>query len=378
MKYCNTCLYPETKPDIWFDENGKCSACLAFDARKDKDWNYWEAQFKQLVAKNKKHAVYDMIVPVSGGKDSHYQIIKMLELGYRPLAVNARTDDLTPIGRTNLDNIAKLGVDLIEINVNNQIRKRIAKYALETVGDISWCEHVLIFTVPFNISCQYGIPLIIYGENPQNEYGSGPRGTEQVLELGYEWLQEFGGLNGLRVDDIISAGLATKEQLYHYIMPDGYSLDVTEPKALFLGQFYNWSGEDNANLAYTYDFEFYHPGVEGTGGCNYENLDNYQTGIHDYFKYLKFGFGRATDLCCSSLRRGLIARNHAKTTIMEFDGQSYMQYLGKDKSYILEDIDMTNKEFMMCVNKFTNKELFDITGKWPKIKESILEDLMKA
>ena len=22
---------------------------------------------------------------------------------------------------------------------------------------------------------------------------------------------------------------------------------------------------------------------------NYENLDNHQTGIHDYFKYLKFG-----------------------------------------------------------------------------------------
>ncbi len=41
---------------------------------------------------------------------------------------------------------------------------------------------------------------------------------------------------------------------------------------------------------------------------NYENLDNHQTGIHDYFKFLKFGFGRATDLACLHIRRGRLTR----------------------------------------------------------------------
>ena len=36
---------------------------------------------------------------------------------------------------------------------------------------------------------------------------------------------------------------------------------------------------------------------------SYENLDNHQTGIHDYFKFLKFGFGRTTDLVCMQIRR---------------------------------------------------------------------------
>ena len=36
---------------------------------------------------------------------------------------------------------------------------------------------------------------------------------------------------------------------------------------------------------------------------NYENLDNHQTGIHDYFKFLKFGFARATDIACLHVRR---------------------------------------------------------------------------
>ena len=55
-------------------------------------------------------AAYDCIVPVSGGKDSHYQcIVALRDHGLRVLAVTAETDHLSDIGRRNLDNIAKLG-----------------------------------------------------------------------------------------------------------------------------------------------------------------------------------------------------------------------------------------------------------------------------
>jgi len=35
IKYCTYCLYPETKPDLWFDDYGVCSACLAFEQRSE-------------------------------------------------------------------------------------------------------------------------------------------------------------------------------------------------------------------------------------------------------------------------------------------------------------------------------------------------------
>src|SRR5678815_3903495 len=116
---------------------------------------------------------YDCIIPVSGGKDSHAQVIMALKYGLRPLAVCATTCDISKLGRQNLDNIANL-CDLVEITVQKAPRKRINKYALEVVGDISWPEHQLIFTVPFNVAEEKCIPLILWGENPQNEYG-GPR-----------------------------------------------------------------------------------------------------------------------------------------------------------------------------------------------------------
>ena len=31
---------PETKPDLTFDQKGKCSACIAFDKRKNIVYNY--------------------------------------------------------------------------------------------------------------------------------------------------------------------------------------------------------------------------------------------------------------------------------------------------------------------------------------------------
>jgi tRNA(Ile)-lysidine synthase TilS/MesJ len=101
---CRRCIYPSTKPDLWFDD-GVCSACIAFDKRKEIDWSKRRDEFMALVNANRGKS-HDVIVACSGGKDSTYQVVKCLELGLRPLAVCATTDDLSPWGRANLDNIA--------------------------------------------------------------------------------------------------------------------------------------------------------------------------------------------------------------------------------------------------------------------------------
>jgi hypothetical protein len=69
---------------------------------------------------------HDVIVAVSGGKDSTAQVVKCIELGLRPLAVCATTDHLSAVGRKNLDNIANL-CDLIEVTPHKPTRKRSRK-----------------------------------------------------------------------------------------------------------------------------------------------------------------------------------------------------------------------------------------------------------
>lgn len=375
MIYCTRCLYPDTKPDLTFDENGVCSACLAFEARKNINWKEREEKFKNIVTAIK-HKVtdsnqpYHCVIPVSGGKDSHYQVIKALEYGLRPLAVTALTDDLTDIGARNLFNIQKLGVDHIIVATDARLRRRINRYTLETIGDISWAEHVTIFSVPVREALLRRIPLILWGENPQNEYGGPTRESQDVCEMRDVWLQEFGGLNGLRVQDLVLAGVASMHELKQYYYPIR-PINGETVKGIFLGQFFPWNGVENFKVAQEHGFEANSFPVE-CSGVTYENLDNYQTGIHDRFKYLKFGFGRATDIACNLIRRGMITREEGIEHVKENDA-GRMCYLGRQFEEIARDIGLEWEEYKHIEYRFANPDLFEIKYDivYPKFKVGV-------
>ena len=193
--YCRRCLIPETKPDIFFDDHGVCSACRHYEGRVEVDWAARRTELERVLERYRSNdgATYDCVIGVSGGKDSTTQVIRMLELGMNPLCVTATTDELSDIGRRNIENLKGLGVDFLEYTTNPVVRRRVNKLALVQVGDISWPEHVTIFTLPVRIAVQMGIRLIVWGENPQNEYG-GPAAAATDNTLTRRWLEEFGGL----------------------------------------------------------------------------------------------------------------------------------------------------------------------------------------
>ena len=123
MRYCNNCLFPDTKPDLAFDANGKCSACISYDLRNKIDWTKREYELKNIFEKFKNDNNWDCIIPVSGGKDSTYQVIKVLEYGLKPLCVTSTTCDLSDLGRKNIENIKSFGVDYLEFSANKKVRK---------------------------------------------------------------------------------------------------------------------------------------------------------------------------------------------------------------------------------------------------------------
>ncbi|MEG5015067.1 MULTISPECIES: N-acetyl sugar amidotransferase [unclassified Microcoleus] len=374
IRYCNCCVMPETKPDLFIDEEGVCSACRNMEKRQAVDWESRKQELLKVLDRyrSKDGSNYDCIVPVSGGKDSHFQVIRMLELGMNPLCVTSTTDKLSDIGRRNIENLKNLGVDYIEVTVNPSVRRTINKLALTQIGDISWPEHVVIFTIPVRIAIQFNIPLIIWGENPQNEYG-GPASATENNTLTRRWLEEFGGLLGLRVSDLIGQEGIEGKHLIQYSYPSDEDLQRVGLTGLFLGYYLPWDGYQNALYAQAHGFETYHKPVEGSL-VNYENLDNYQTGIHDYFKFLKYGFGRASDLACLHIRRGRLSRQDAIKLLRMHDGKFPWVYLGCHIEEILKDVDMTLDEFIHICDRFTNKKLFvcDSRGNLVKDKDGNL------
>src|SRR5439155_6819049 len=153
---------------------------------------------------------------------------------------------------------------------NPVVRRRINRLALTEVGDISWPEHVSIFTIPVRIAVQMGIPLIVWGENSQNEYG-GPAGAAGDSVLTRRWLEEFGGLLGLRVTDLVGQEGIEARHLIQYTYPSDEELERVGVTGVFLGFYLPWDGFGNALFSQAHGFETYASTVEGSL-VNYENL----------------------------------------------------------------------------------------------------------
>ena len=349
---------PDTKPDLLLDDEGVCNACRNYENRKKIDWDARHKELLQVVEKfrNRDGSNWDCIVPVSGGKDSTYQVVRLMQLGLNPLCVTSTTCDQTKLGGQNIENLRRLGVDHVAISPNPRVRAKLNRAGLIQVGDISWPEHVGIFTIPVRAAVQFNVPLLVWGENSQNEYG-GPAAAADNNVLNRRWLEEFGGLLGLRVSDMVGTEGIHAKDLICYNYPSDEDLARVGVTGLFLGHYLPWDGLSNTLIAQSNGFITYDKIVEGSI-VNYENLDNFHTGIHDYFKYLKFGFGRGTDLACLHIRRDRFTRQDGLEAVKRNDGRFPWEYLGKSLADILRPLDITVEEFIILCDKHTNKKIF--------------------
>ena len=358
IQYCKNCLFPETKPDLFFNKDGICSACIAAEQKdKDIDWKQRETDFYKIISKYKKlpnEQGYDCLIPVSGGKDSTYQAYFMKEIcGMNPLCVCFETTAITEIGQANLDNISKLGIDLIYFKKNYNAYKSMVIEGFKRVGDEMWPNHIGIFTIPINIAVKFNIPLIIWGENAQMEYG-GPLESIHAKNLNRRWLEEFGGLLGNRIQDMIGVDGLTEKDLTPYFYPSDSEIERTGITSLFLGHYFYWDARKQLEIIREKGFLVKEDGpIEGTY-TNYENLDEKMHGLHDYLKFVKYGFGRATDHACIDIRNKRISREEGLKLVKEFDGK-YPQYA---ISEFIKYSGMSKFEIDTIIDSYTNPILF--------------------
>lgn len=345
MNRCRTCVMPDTRPDTPFID-GECAACVSYARRPSIDWG---ARKTALVALLDRHAGR-CIVPSSGGKDSTYQVMTLLELGADVTVVTARTCHLTEIGRRNIDNLAR-HARTIEVVPNMRTRAKLNRLGLEMVGDISWPEHCAIFTTPFVVSEQLGIPLVFYGENPQDQYG-GPLGSDDAMNMTARWRSEFGGFLGLRASDFIGMGGITERDMADYQFPAGGNWLV---EAHFLGQYVPWDSHRNADVARNACMHVPKTPPTSANWWSAENLDNAQTGIHDHFMWLKYGFGRGCQQISVDVRAGLIKREWAMGWIQAFDHSFPHWYCEVGFREVLDRIEMTPADFQACAQRFRNE-----------------------
>ncbi|OAH06915.1 hypothetical protein pfor_22c2451 [Rhodobacteraceae bacterium SB2] len=110
---CQRCVMDTTAKNIAFNAAGHCNFCEDFLSKEkaifvDKNVNELISRIK-LNGKRE----YNCVVGLSGGVDSAYTLVKVIELGLRPLVVHMDNGWNSELAQSNIENlINSLGVDL--------------------------------------------------------------------------------------------------------------------------------------------------------------------------------------------------------------------------------------------------------------------------
>ncbi|MFH0754732.1 MAG: N-acetyl sugar amidotransferase, partial [Candidatus Omnitrophota bacterium] len=270
MKYCKKCIMPDTRPETVFSDEGVCDACGSTEKKKKIDWAQREGEFRQILDRYRSDGSwYDCVVPVSGGKNSCYQAYLMkYKYGMHPLCVNFVPCAQTEIGMKNLLFLRDLGFDLIQVGTDRKVYKEMVRIGFFKLGDTCWPEHIGIYTAPFRVAYQYKVPLLIWGENPQFEYG-GPAASRGANSMDQHWLQEFQML-GYRLTDLVHDGISMND-LKSLTYPTDAQLKEVGVTGLFLGYYEKWDHLEQYQLLKKLGFSVNPDGpVEGQY-LDYEN-----------------------------------------------------------------------------------------------------------
>lgn len=303
LNRCKRCLSADTKPGVSLDSDHICTACQRHDNRKNINWEAREVMMDGLCDKHFKANDYDCIIPVSGGKDSHYQAWYMTRyMGLNPLLVSV-TDPFTKTkaGIHNWKNIREVfNLDCITYELSPNATRKMMRIAFEEFGSPTWPIDRAIYVAPLRIAVEMGIPLVVYGENTAYEYGG--IGAEDTP---YANNQIFNDV-AKNVDfKLFFDNGVDKESMLFLEAPSRDILAKINP--IYLSYFTPWSGTKNLKLAKSYGFKT----LSDTGEWkrdgyidDYDQIDSIGYLFNVWMKYVKFGFGRVTDVVGYRIRDG--------------------------------------------------------------------------
>ena len=375
MEICTNCIQPNTRPGIYFNEEGVCGACLWGKEKNKIDWDLRckELQDIALWAKKNSKGDYDCTIGVSGGKDSTKQAITARDkLDLNCLLVNCEPENITDIGRKNIENLKNLGFDVVTIRPNPNVMKRLIRYDFfEHLNPVKATEFAL-YSSTYIIAEKFKIPLIIQGETQVLTLGTRLISAGQVQDalnvdqnmrtLSQGW-QEYLNVDGIKKRDLF---------LFRYNKENLKDLGI---KGIWL-QYYlkEWSYRGNAEFSKKYGLtvrENFNPKDIGTY-VDFSALDSDLNHVNQMLKYIKFGFGFCMDHACYDIRDGYITRNEAMNLVKDYDGKCSEEYIKKFCDYV----EITIDKFWDTANSFRgpmwskNEDNEWINEYWNKIKEN--------
>ena len=370
MRYCNHCVLPDTRPNLTILEDGRCNACHSWTAKKESiNWDERKIALLELVdAVKKKAATWDCVIPVSGGKDSTWQVIQALELGLKPLCITWKTPARNSLGQKNLDNLVRLGVDHADFSINPKVEKIFTLKAIKKAGSLALSMHMALFAIPLRVAVNYKIPLVLWGENSGMEYG-GNSAHLLGFEMNREWLRTYGVTQGTTAEDWVDDDLSLKDfSIYRW--PSDEELQSAGVTAAFLGWYYPWDPIESYNIARQYGFQA-GSGKPKTGYYQFADVDDeFIITLHHWLKWHKFGFTRLWDNLSLEIRSGRLVRQDAIDIIRQTGNEHPQEAIDK----FCQWASIHPEDFFQIAESFRNPQIWTKEYDTWKIKSFLIPE----
>lgn len=356
VRYCKTCLMPDTRPRVVFNAEGVCNACLTAIEKNRIDWDARRREFLEYVDRYRpKRGRYDCIVPWSGGKDSSYIAHRLkFEFGLNPLLVTFSPLLPNEVGAANREAFVNLGFDHLMLRPNQKVSRHLAQRFFRERGNPKVHWDAGINAVPLQAAVGYEIPLVFYAEHGESEYGG------RVLSEEHRKRRDLAEVLENQIGDDPSNwidGTVSDRDLAPYLYPDLGAVERVGVNALYFAYFFRWSMLENWRYMQKAMPSF----KTATGGrtdgtfTDFDSLDDKIDNLYYYMQYVKFGFGRATRDACRMIQNGQMERAEGLELARKYDDEF-------PKTFFAENIDylgIAPEEFDALVDQHRNEEIWE-------------------
>ena len=352
LRYCIRCCMPETQEGIKFDEMGICQACQSSEQKIHINWVEREQELRRILDKAKAQAGnnYDCIIPISGGKDSMFQLYVLVKVyGLKPLAVTFSHNWYSETGWYNLQNALKeFNVDHIMFTPNRDLVNRIARRSLSGIGDACWHCHAGVGAFPLQAAVRFNIPLLIWGESIAETSGRASY-KDPVHKFDRDYFTKVSAK--LRPSEMVSDYLSERD-LYPFNVPSIEDIESVGVFGIHLGDYIFWDEERQTEFVSEY-FGWKETEMEGAYK-GYKSAECTMAGVHDFTCYLKRGYGRATFQACLDVRNGLMTREEGIDLASKIDSERPGAL-----DYYLKITGISETEFYAMMKQLKHLKLID-------------------
>lgn len=349
-----------------FGDDGICDACKWYEEKQSIDWSEREKQLEELCNKYRRSdGRYDVIVPSSGGKDSFFVAHQLKhKYGMNPLTVTWAPHRYTDVGWRNFQSMIDAGFDNILVTPNAKVHSTLTRLAFENLTNPFQPFIIGQKNVAPRAALQYGVPLIIYGENHAEAHNKKAENYSPLMKIEHFTRENedsdlyFGGVNS---KDLKQFGIEDKD-LFLYKPLLAPLVREAGIEVHYYSYYHNWSPQENYYYAMdNSEFESNPDGRSEGTYSKFSSLDDKIDGQHYYTMFIKFGQGRCMNDANRDIRDGLITREEALELMKKYDGEFPKKYFQE----FLDYTGITEEKYWEVIDKSRSPHLWEfVNGKW--------------